>query len=127
MAALISAPSGSDSMPARMPPRPLFGERPAAASTSPYCANTSGKKARTTCPKMIGSDTFIIVALRWTENSTPSALARAICAVRNSRSAATCIAVASTTSPASDRHRLPEHRRLAVVADQLDPQRALGS
>ena len=30
---------------------------------------------------MIGSETFIIVALRWTENSTPSALARAICGV----------------------------------------------
>ena len=30
---------------------------------------------------MIGSETFIIVALRCTENSTSSALARAICAV----------------------------------------------
>ena len=28
---------------------------------------------------MIGSDTFIIVALRWSENSTPWALASAIC------------------------------------------------
>lgn len=47
---------------------------------------------------MIGSETFIIVALRWTENSTPSALARAICAVKNSRSAATRITEASMTS-----------------------------
>ena len=50
---------------------------------------------------MIGSETFIIVALRWTENSTPSAWARAICSVRKIRSAVTSIAVASTTSPAS--------------------------
>ena len=49
---------------------------------------------------MIGSETFIIVALRCTENSTSSAFARATCAVRNSRSDATRIAVASTTSPA---------------------------
>ena len=50
---------------------------------------------------MIGSETFIIVALRCTENSTPSALARAICAARNARSAATRMTLASTTSPAS--------------------------
>ena len=101
MAALISAPSGSASIPLRIDPRPSFGLRPAAASVSPYCANTSGKNARTTWPKMIGSETFIIVALRCTENSTPSALARAICSVRNSRSAATRMTVASMTSPAS--------------------------
>ena len=42
-----------------------------------------GKNARTACPKMIGSDTFIIVALRWSEKSTPLALASAICSARN--------------------------------------------
>ncbi len=67
---------------------------------SPYCAKVFGKKARTTWPKTIGSETFIIVAFRCTENSTPSALALATCAVRNSRSAATRITEASTTSPA---------------------------
>ncbi len=49
---------------------------------------------------MIGSLTFIIVALRCTENSTSSALARAICSVRNASRAATRMTVASTTSPA---------------------------
>ncbi len=81
-----------------MPPRPSFGVRPALASTSPYRAKVFGKKARTTWPKMIGSETFIIVAFRCTENRTPSALARATCAVRNSRSAATRSTEASTTS-----------------------------
>ncbi len=99
--ALIAAPSGSASRPLRMPPRPSFGLRPAAASAAPCAANVFGKKARTTWPKMIGSETFIMVAFRCTENSTPSALARATCAVRNSRSAATRITDASTTSPAS--------------------------
>ena len=89
-------------------------------------SKTSGRNAWTTWPKMIGSETFIIVALRWTENSTSSALARAICAARNSSSAATCIAVASTTSPAQHRDRLAQHRGGAVLADQLDPQRAVG-
>ncbi len=97
--ALIAAPSGSAAAPLRMPPRPSLGVRPAAASVSPYSANVFGKKARTTWPKMIGSETFIIVAFRCTENSTPSALARAICAVRNSRSGATRSTEASTTSP----------------------------
>ena len=46
---------------------------------SPCSANSSGKNACTAWPKMIGSETFIIVAFRCTENSTPSALARAIC------------------------------------------------
>ena len=74
---------------------------PAAASCSPYCSKSVGKKACTTWPKMIGSETFIIVALRCAENSTSSALARAICSVRKRRSAATSMNVPSTTSPAS--------------------------
>ncbi len=53
----------------------------------------------TTWPNTIGSDTFIIVALRCTENSTPCALASAISRSRNSRSAATCRTAASTISP----------------------------
>lgn len=77
-----------------------MGLRPAAASAGPYWAKVFGKKARTTWPKMIGSETFIIVALRCTEKSTSSALALAICAVRNSRRAATRSTEASTTSPA---------------------------
>ena len=77
-----------------------MGLRPAAASASPYAAKVLGKKARTTWPKMIGSETFIIVALRCTEKSTSSALARSICALRNSLSASTRITVASMTSPA---------------------------
>ena len=93
--------SGSSSRLSSSVPRPSFGVMPASASASPCSANSAGKNARTTCPKMIGSETFIIVALRCTENSTPSALARAICASRNVRSAATRMTVASTTSPAS--------------------------
>ena len=96
------------------------------ASASPYSAKTSGKKARTTWPKMIGSETFIIVALRCTENSTSSALARAICAVRNSRSAATASRCASTTSPASTGTDSLSTVVVAVVADQLDAQRVVG-
>ena len=75
---------------------------------------------------MIGSETFIIVALRWTENSTPSASARAICASRNVRSAATRITVASTTSPASTGTGARSAVTAPSAATQLDAHRAVG-
>ena len=49
---------------------------------------------------MIGSDTFIIVALRCTENRTPRSLASATCSRRNVSSAARRMTAASITSPA---------------------------
>ena len=76
---------------------------------------------------MIGSETFIIVALRCTENSTSSALARAICSVRKARSAATLHArCASTTSPARTGTDSLQHRGGAVVGDVLDAQGVVG-
>ena len=50
---------------------------------------------------MIGSLTFIMVALRCAENSTPSAFASATCAARNASSAFALMNVPSMTSPAS--------------------------
>ena len=50
---------------------------------------------------MIGSETFIIVAFRWTEKSTPCSRASATWAARNASSAARRITAASTISPAS--------------------------
>ena len=47
---------------------------------------------------MIGSETFIIVALRWTENRTPGSI-EATSALMNARSAEADMKVASTTSP----------------------------
>ena len=98
--AATASPSARAPKPSRMAPQPSFGLRPAAASVSPQVANVFGKKARTTWPKMIGSETFIIVAFRCTEKSTPSSLARAIWASRKVRRSATRITAASTTSPA---------------------------
>src|SRR5262249_31629844 len=80
-------PSGSASRPVKIEPRPSLGFRPAAWSASPYWAKVLGKNARTPWPKMIGSETFIIVALRCSEYSTPSLFARATWRDRNSRSA----------------------------------------
>ena len=48
---------------------------------------------------MIGSETFIIVAFRCRESSTPSRLAASICAEKNARNAATFMTEASITSP----------------------------
>ncbi len=50
---------------------------------------------------MMGSETFIMVALRCTEKSTPCSLASAICRPKNTCSAARRITDASMTSPAS--------------------------
>ncbi len=43
-------------------------------------SNTSSKKTATAWPNMIGSETFIMVALRCSESSTPFALASSISA-----------------------------------------------
>ena len=51
-------------------------------------------------PNMIGSLTFIMVAFRCSENSTPLALASAICASTKPASACASITAASITSPA---------------------------
>ena len=50
---------------------------------------------------MIGSDTFIIVALRCSESSSPVALASAICAEKNACSSRRLITDADTRSAAS--------------------------
>ena len=102
-AASISArwSAGNDSSATSTPPRPLFGLAPAARNTSPYFAKTSAKKTSTAWPKMIGSETFIIVAFMCNENSTPRSLASATCSARNDRNADTLITVESITSPAS--------------------------
>ena len=50
---------------------------------------------------MIGSETFIIVALRCSENIVPSALVSAIAFARNAESAFTDMKVASATVPSS--------------------------
>jgi hypothetical protein len=81
--------------------RPSFGLMPASSRVAPCSANSAGKNASTACPKMIGSDTFIIVALRCRENRTPLAFASAICSVRNASSARLLMTVASMTSPSS--------------------------
>ena len=51
-------------------------------------------------PNMIGSETFIIVAFRCSENSTPCARASSICASTKADSALALITAASISSPA---------------------------
>ena len=92
----------------------VVGRMPAAAAARRTARRASGRRRCTTWPKMIGSETFIIVALRCTENSTSSALARATCSARKRRSAATLMKVPSTTSPARTCIALLEHRLGAV-------------
>jgi hypothetical protein len=51
-----------------------LGFTPSASSLSPYFSNTGASQALTAWPKMIGSETFIIVAFMCSENSVPSCL-----------------------------------------------------
>ena len=101
IAALIAAPSscGSSSSAERIAPSPLFGLAPSFSSASWCSVNTPAKNARTAWPKMIGSETFIIVAFRCRENSRPCSLVSAICSCRNASSARARITAPSTTSP----------------------------
>ena len=55
----------------RRSPKPLLRLTPSRRNVSACFSSTSAKKTDTAWPKRIGSETFIIVALRWTENSTP--------------------------------------------------------
>ena len=87
-------------------------------------SNTSAKKARTAWPKMIGSETFIIVAFRCSENSTPCSLASAICSARNASSAR----AAHHRARRRSRRPAPATDSLSTVTvpslgDVLDPQR----
>ena len=54
--------------------QPVRRVRADPSSASPCSAKTSAKYARTASPKMIGSETFIIVAFMWTEKRTPQRL-----------------------------------------------------
>lgn len=74
---------------------------PADESTSPYFSTRGAKKTDTAWPKMIGSDTFIIVAFRWSETIKSSAFADSNSDLKKERSLPTLIADESMTSSAS--------------------------
>ena len=74
----------------------------------------------TACPKMIGSETFIIVALRWSEKSTPWALASAICSARNVEQRPLAHDGGVDDLAGEERDRLLQHGGGAVRGDQLD-------
>jgi hypothetical protein len=75
---------------------------------------------------MIGSEIFIMVALRCSESRTPSALAMPRSARRRSGAGPTFITEESMTSPLEQREPVLEQRRLAVVADELDACTVVG-
>ena len=114
------------------PPRPSarrarrWGDAGGAQLGRRTAGRASGRTSRTTWPKMIGSETFIMVALRCTEKSTSSALARAICSVTNSRSACDVHAGGVDDLAGQHRHRLLEHGDRAVLGDVLDAERVVG-
>ena len=100
-------------------PRPSLGETPSRLSNSPP------NSVRTAWPKMIGSETFIIVAFRWTEKRTSCSRASATCSARNSSSAARRITAASMISPASSGTDSLSTVTVAVGGDVLDPHVAV--
>ena len=64
-------------------------------------SNTSLKNTVTACPKIIGSETFIIVAFICKENNMFFSLASFICSSRKLKRAFLLITVASITSPSN--------------------------
>ena len=85
--------------------RPSLALMPASSRASPCSAKRAGRKVRSACPKMMGSETFIIVAFRCSENRTPSDRARSIWAARNATSASRRITVASNDLAGEERRR----------------------
>ena len=79
-------------------PNPLLRSTPSAASVAACFVNRSLKKTRTARPNMMGSETFIIVAFKWREKSTPSFLACAICWAKKAPRAFLLMKVASRIS-----------------------------
>ena len=101
MSASISAflSAGSDSILERRSPKPLLKLTPSSLNVSACLAMRSLKNTSTQIPKMIGSETFIIVAFMWSEKRIPCALASAISASRNFTRAALLSLVESKISP----------------------------
>ncbi len=52
-------------------PKPLFASMPACANSAPNLSKTDLKNALTQWPKIMGSETFIMVAFICSENNTP--------------------------------------------------------
>ena len=79
---------------------PSLGLIPMVSKVSTYFTKTGFNKVSTTWPKIIGSETFIIVAFRWTEKRTPFSFASSISFFKNSINASLFNTVASIISPA---------------------------
>ena len=97
----MAARSSAESFPIRATrsPKPLVTSTPSSPKASPCFSKRLAKNASTACPKMIGSDTFIIVAFRCSEKRTPASRAASICDERKASNARLHMNVASSTSP----------------------------
>mmetsp|Transcript_33551 Transcript_33551/g.84234 ORF Transcript_33551/g.84234 Transcript_33551/m.84234 type:complete len:211 (+) Transcript_33551:1344-1976(+) len=78
--------------------RPMLGLTPMRRRVSPCLANTSLKYTDTAWPKMMGSDTFIMVAFRCSDTITSCALASCSCSSKNARSSRAFMTEASRIS-----------------------------
>ena len=93
--------SGRAFIASRRSPKPLLTLTPSFSNCGPNSSNTLAKYALTQWPKMMGSETFIMVAFRCREKRMSAFLALANSRSRNLRSSLTDMKVASTTSPAA--------------------------
>jgi len=93
--------AGSVATLASRSPTPRSGLTPSSAKVAACFSKTSFRNALTQWPNRIGSETFIMVAFRCSENSTPWSLASWISLSRKVFSALTLMKVASMTSPSS--------------------------
>ena len=78
------------------------------------------KKTFTAWPKMMGSETFIMVAFMCSENSTPSALAAAICSFEEGDERGLAHEGGVDDFTGLERGGFLEHGDGAVGGDELD-------
>ena len=102
MSALIAAfsASGSVSILVIISPTPVSGSTPIFFSVAPCFLNTSAKNTDTQWPNRMGSEIFIMVVLRCSENRMPSFFAASIALLKKASSALAFITEQSMISPA---------------------------
>mmetsp|Transcript_2304 Transcript_2304/g.6414 ORF Transcript_2304/g.6414 Transcript_2304/m.6414 type:complete len:255 (-) Transcript_2304:583-1347(-) len=105
--------------------RPLLELTPSFSKVAPCLANTSLKNTSTAWPKIMGSEIFIIVALRWRDAMMPSSLQRVNSASKKSRRAWALMQEASITSPFT--RAGPSLRTVSLPASSTCTMRTLPS
>ena len=123
IAALISAPDSMPSRPARMLPRPLFGLRPGGGDRIPVPVEHLGQEGAHHMPEDDRVGDLHHRRLQMDREQHAVGLGPGDLSVQELVQRGHMQGGGVDHLTGQHRHRLPQHRRRAVVGDQRDPQR----